>query len=309
MRFVVIGSSTPLQKLLPEIAEHDGAEITHVFLDPETDTAVRTWCEQNAVAWSDSATLKSPTGLATVVDASPDWIINIYSTVVLPEAVLAAAAHGALNFHPGKLPEYAGLHCHQWAIRNREDSFGVTIHWMEAGIDTGDIAYAADFPVKERVTGLNLFLTCINEGTPLMAQAIDDIMSSRAVPRRAQDPSKRKLYTAAMAADGAIDWSMSAAAVDAFVRAADYAPFSSPTYVPTTSRANGQALMIRKARVVDSDSPASAITSEPGQVVAADEGGLVIATGAGLVRLTKIEAADGSRLTTDGFTIGEVLGS
>jgi len=59
----------------------------------------------------------------------------------VPEAVLGVPARGAWNLHPGPLPRYAGLNAPSWAIYRGEQRHGVTVHRMDRGIDTGDIAY------------------------------------------------------------------------------------------------------------------------------------------------------------------------
>ena len=58
---------------------------------------------------------------------------------MIPDPVLALAARGAINFHDGPLPRYAGLNAPVWAILNREPAHGVTWHLIEGGIDEGDI--------------------------------------------------------------------------------------------------------------------------------------------------------------------------
>src|SRR5262249_26274406 len=67
------------------------------------------------------------------------WLISVNSTVIIPSKILKLFEGRSLNFHPGLLPEYAGLHAHQWAIRNGGREFGVTVHRMERRIDAGTI--------------------------------------------------------------------------------------------------------------------------------------------------------------------------
>lgn len=302
MRFVVIGSSTPLQKLLPAISDHNDADIARVFLDPATDTVTQQWCTDHGVPVDDLAHVATAEGQRRITSDAPDWIINIYSTVILPESVLAIPKAGALNFHPGRLPDYAGLHTHQWAIRNGETAFGVTIHWMEPGIDTGDIAYETSFAIKPRDTGLSLFLTCINEGVPLMARAVDDIMAGRAVPRIKQDLGARTLYTGRMAMDGTIDWATTNRQVADFVRAVDYAPFSCPTYEPTTTL-DGVAYIVGKTAVVDAALEPGGPNKQagPGTIVSAGEEGIVVQANGGQVVIKKIATIDGERIDPTDF--------
>src|SRR3954471_7318713 len=83
-----------------------------------------------------------------------DLLLNVHARYVLQEDVVTAPTIGSFNLHPGPLPQYAGLNAPSWAIYHGETSHGVTVHWMDKGIDTGAIAYSAELPVDADDTGL-----------------------------------------------------------------------------------------------------------------------------------------------------------
>lgn len=59
---------------------------------------------------------------------------------IIPGAVLEVPRIGTLNGHPGILPRYRGIDCSEWAILQDEyEMIGSTLHWVDAGVDTGDI--------------------------------------------------------------------------------------------------------------------------------------------------------------------------
>ena len=67
-----------------------------------------------------------------------DLLLNVHSLYLIARrTVVAAPRIGSFNLHPGPLPEYAGLNTPSWAIYNGEREHGVTVHWMEPGVDTG----------------------------------------------------------------------------------------------------------------------------------------------------------------------------
>ena len=68
-----------------------------------------------------------------------DWLLSIANLSLIPAAVLALATQGAVNFHDGPLPRYAGLNAPVWAILNGEAQHGITWHLIAGGIDEGDI--------------------------------------------------------------------------------------------------------------------------------------------------------------------------
>lgn len=62
-----------------------------------------------------------------------------------------------LNFHTGPLPELRGLNTCSWAIINRLKDFGVTVHIIDEGIDTGPIVKKVTFPITSTDTAWSLY--------------------------------------------------------------------------------------------------------------------------------------------------------
>ena len=59
---------------------------------------------------------------------------------ILKSEILHVPSKGVLNAHPGFLPAFRGLDSSKWAIlENRWDQIGVTVHWVDEGVDTGSI--------------------------------------------------------------------------------------------------------------------------------------------------------------------------
>src|ERR1043165_3348965 len=87
--------------------------------------------------------IKDPFFPAAVRAGRIDILINVHSLHIIPVEVLRAVRIGAFNMHPGPLPQYAGLNTVSWAIYEGETSYGVTVHWIAADVDAGNIAYKA----------------------------------------------------------------------------------------------------------------------------------------------------------------------
>jgi len=243
---LIIGGSTPLQKLLPQFLNTEKVKIVAVFLNTSEDQSAMQYCKNNSIEYFASKEICKQ--LEMLENAEIDWIFNINSTIILSDDILKIPLNGALNLHPGLLPFYAGLHTHQWAIRNKEKAFGVTLHWMEPGIDTGDIAFQKIFPLIGNETGLSLFIKCLNEGVKLVKIALHYIIEGKEIPSIKQDLSQRRLYTNKMAKDGLICWNIKYNVLLDFFRAANYKPFRSPTYEPY-SILNGKKFFIEKIQL------------------------------------------------------------
>ncbi|MCJ7435810.1 MAG: hypothetical protein MUO77_20210 [Anaerolineales bacterium] len=232
MNFVLVGDDFPAAQTLKLLLEYPNIQVAMVFSSPQPERSakVKALAEQNLIPFQNSDLIKKQDGLSLLGAQHFDWLININSTVVIPSAILELSRAGALNMHPGLLPAYAGLHTHQWALRNGEQTFGSTIHFIEPRVDVGDIVLQRQFPIKKTDTGLSLFYNCIREGILGMRTVLEDILVEKPLVRQKQDLSKYHLYRHRDALDGRIDWHWSAEQVERFVRAGNYVPFQSPTY-------------------------------------------------------------------------------
>ena len=99
---------------------------------------------------------------------------------MIPGAVLARATKGAVNFHDGPLPAYAGLNAPVWAILAGETTHGITWHLMEEGADTGDILVTQEVNINEEETAFTFNAKCFAAGVESFAPlAIPDRMVLR----------------------------------------------------------------------------------------------------------------------------------
>ena len=177
------------------------------------------------------AELVTDAGFATQVrEWEVDVLLNVHSLHIVAEDVLDAPRIGAFNLHPGPLPSYAGLNTPAWAIHNGETEYGVTVHWMQPGIDTGPIAFAERFAVPPKATALALAAECTRRGVALLSRLVASAeRGAQAIPRVPQDSSARVYYARnRIPRNGVIDWHRPAEEVARFARAFDYGPFASP---------------------------------------------------------------------------------
>ena len=180
-----------------------------------------------------------------------DWLISANSRQILPPHFLQKFAGQALNMHPGLLPQYAGLHCHQWAIRNGAEMFGATIHYMQSDIDTGAIVATESFAISPQDTGLSLFLRTLKCGSRLVSGVVEKICTNVPLTKIEQNLDQRHLYRHRDALDPRIDWSWPAQKIIDFIRAGNYVPFASPTYTAELDQTGHWHIMVLRARLSD----------------------------------------------------------
>jgi methionyl-tRNA formyltransferase len=285
--FLVLGDGYAAAKVATSISRLPDARIAAVALaKPPPGGALNLGGESvEAIA---AELLRRPAGLERVLGAGVDWLLCINSTVILPAELLELFEGRALNGHPGPLPEYGGLHAHQWAIRHGRTEYGATVHRMDPLVDAGPVLAATRFPIHPEDTGLSLFRRAISAAAELLTAVAASIAAGEAITPVPQDLSRRRLWRHAEALDGGIDWSSPARAVVDFVRAGNYEPFASPTYVATFKAPLGTPIEVLRAAIAGpTDRP-------PGDLVALEETGPLIACGDHFaVRLARARDAAG----------------
>jgi methionyl-tRNA formyltransferase len=228
-----------------------------------------------------------------------DLLLNVHSLHVIHPDVLTVPRLGAYNLHPGPLPRYAGLNSVSWAIYRGEKGYGVTIHKMEAGIDTGAIVLQELFPIADEDTALTLSFKCTQRGVVLMLKLLDTVSATpdnlELVP---QDLSRREYFGAEVPQDGRLNWLAPAENIVNLIRACDYFPFRSPWGHATTWFGSTQLGVIKAFRT-------GLLThATPGTVGQVSGSGAFVAARDEWVLVKKVKRGDAYLVAADVLTPG-----
>jgi methionyl-tRNA formyltransferase len=132
---------------------------------------------------------KDPAFLAAVRELRPDVIIVNGYQFFLTRELLDMPPLGSINFHASLLPRHAGMHPVFWAIWYGDAETGMVVHFMDQGIDTGDILYETRVPVRTGDSVNTLYHRIFETSMPLVDRLLDDL-DARVLPRKAQDMSR-----------------------------------------------------------------------------------------------------------------------
>lgn len=229
---------------------------------------------------------------------APDLIWITDFRYLLPAAILALAPRGGVNLHPSLLPQYRGRAPVNWGILRGETRFGLTAHFVDEGMDTGDIIAqrAYELGAHEDVGD------ALNKLYPLYAEVTAEVLGHfqrGAVPRRVQDHTRATAFGRRTPEDGRVDWTRPALEVRNLIRAVA-APY------PGAFSAWGEGrLFFWKAGGIQPF--ASRRPRTPGEVLAIGDDGrtLTVACGDGALVITRFSSvgADETMLSP-----GAVLG-
>ena len=90
---------------------------------------------------------------------------------------------GTINLHPSALPQYRGPNPYFWQHHQLDLDGAVTIHYIDAGLDTGDILLQEHFPIALGATFLDVYHRTVQLGPAAMVRALELLSSGQATPR------------------------------------------------------------------------------------------------------------------------------
>ncbi|MCP5074184.1 MAG: LLM class flavin-dependent oxidoreductase [Rhodobacteraceae bacterium] len=234
-----------------------------------------------------------------------DWLFSIANLDIIAGDVLASAGRGAINFHDGPLPRFAGLNAPVWALLAGEKEYGITWHMISAGVDEGDIIAQENFSISADDTALTMNTKCYEAGVRGFERVLDGILADK-LPLVSQDLNKRSYFARDKrpAAAGRLDFGATATELAGRVRALDHGAYWNPLSTPKFE-AGGVVYLVTHA-VVETGHDASA----PGTVLDIRADQLLVATGDGALLLQGLKQADGSIVEVVDFAhVGDVLPS
>lgn len=117
----------------------------------------------------------APEALAQVAELRPDVACVACFSQRIPPALLAIPRLGFLNMHPALLPEHRGPAPLFWIFRSGEQAGGVTIHFMDAGLDTGDIVAQTPLALPDGISGEVAEQRCDALGARLMLDSLQGL--------------------------------------------------------------------------------------------------------------------------------------
>jgi methionyl-tRNA formyltransferase len=154
----------------------------------------------------------------------PDVLLSVFYDKILRPRLLELPGVAAVNLHFGLLPYNRGSLPIPWAIIDGNDP-GVTMHYMDAGVDTGDVIGQLAVPAGDHETAFDVYERCTKAGVFLFERYFPLLLRGRA-PRRAQD-AVGTYYRPGYPFDRWIGWWQTSEQVSCFVRALTFPPFPS----------------------------------------------------------------------------------
>ncbi len=266
-------------------------------------TPVKVVAEAHHIPVLQPERIRTPEFEEALTHLTPDLIVVVAYGKILPKFVLDLPRYGCINVHVSLLPRWRGAAPMQRAIMAGDRTTGITLMYMDEGLDTGDIIAAEAFPIGPTDTFETVHDRSAALGAAMLPAVIRSIEDGTAT-RTKQDETGVTYAAKIEKEECEIDFSLPAAQLDCILRGL------TPIPLPYTYLPNGKGLKVCAAHPVHG-------AGTPGTILALDmngDGGITVACGEGALTITSLRPEGKGTMTAAAYlrgaclTVGEKLG-
>lgn len=175
MRIVFFGedssSAVVLESLI--LAKHDLVAVFCPYYENNIHTRLKLVCEKNQISFDIVKDINSKEVQNLLTDLNPDLIAVCHFQKILNKNIIDIPKLGCINLHPSLLPNYRGMAPQHWPIINGDDETGITVHFINEGVDTGDIILQKKISIDLDSYVSNLQRNMLSVYRTIMKESID----------------------------------------------------------------------------------------------------------------------------------------
>lgn len=303
MRIVFMGTPDFAEESLRALLEA-GEDVAAVFTQPdkprgrgmqESFSPVKTLAVERGIPVYQPVTFKDGAATELLRTLAPELLVVVAYGRILPQTFLDVAKYGSINVHGSLLPKYRGAAPIQWAVLNGDKTTGVSVQYMAAAMDAGDVIASRETEIGEFETSGELFDRLKTLGAELLVETVRKIASSDVVrvPQNEADATYTKMLHKEMCP---IDWNKSPREIVKHICGLDPWPVA-------TAELDGVSFRVFGAEYTDTKTALA-----PGKIVSAGKAGIEVACGGGrTLRITEIQAAGKKRMSAAAFLLGHPM--
>jgi methionyl-tRNA formyltransferase len=237
------------------------------------------------------AKIKDPEAIEQIRAMKPDVIVVMAYGQILPRAVLEIPKLACLNLHASLLPRWRGAAPIQAAIAAGDRVTGITVMYMDEGLDTGDILLRRKIDILPKDTG-GFLHDHLGEIAPEALLESLRLLAGGKAPRIPQDKALASYAPKLHRESGRINWNESAEGIERKIRAYDPWPGAFTEF-------NDRKLKIFSASIVD-------LRGKPGEILRKDKELAIGATDRAL-SLIEVQLEGKRRMTAADFLRGQSI--
>src|SRR4030043_1473681 len=283
MRIIIVGQGPFGEKVLQALIQK-GEEVVGTFSPPDKrGEPLKILAEKSGIPFFRPKLMKDPQVFDDYVKLNPELAILAFFTDIIPEKLLNVPSLGTICYHPSILPRHRGASAINWAIIQGDTHTGLTILWVDQGIDTGPILLQKEVEIgPDETTGFLYFNTLFPMGIDAIVEAVGLIKKGKA-PRIPQDESKATYEPPCDDRVASMNFEKPIKDIYNLIRGCDPQPGAYTMFKG------------KRVRFYDAKMSPSAIDKRSGEIVSIEEGGLQIAVKGGRIQIGKFRVDKGEK--------------
>jgi len=184
------------------------------------DNTLKIYSQKHKIDYLENSRVNSESFFYQVKKYNCDIFVSMSFNQIFKKKIINLPKFKTINCHAGSLPFYRGRNILNWVLINDEDFFGITVHYMDEGIDTGDIILQRKFPITDNDSYKTLLGFSYIECAKILYDSLKKIQHGdvKTIKQFSIDPigsyCKRRVE-----GDEFINWNQSSRQVFNFIRA------------------------------------------------------------------------------------------
>ncbi len=257
-------------------------EIVFVCVRYDTlDNTLQKYCDEYHIDYLRYQNVNSTDFIERVSEYNCDLFVSMSFNQIFKSKLINLPKYKTINCHAGKLPFYRGRNVLNWVLINDEKDFGITVHYIDEGIDTGDIILQRTYPITERDTYKTLLEKAYVECANILYDAVVLFKEEDVKPLSQQNIHPTGMYcTQRKSGDEVLDWNQSSRSIFNFVRAISDPGPQARTYL------NNMEMRINKVELIPDVPTYKCI---PGALLYKEDNSLVVKTKDSFIKIVEFE--------------------
>ena len=303
MRVIFAGTPEFAAIHLLSLINDDAQEVVAAYTQPDrpagrgkklTSSPVKLLARQHGIPVYQPSSLNNEVVLSDLATLEADIMVVVAYGLILPQSVLRIPSYGCINVHGSILPKWRGAAPIQRAIENGDQSSGITVIQMDAGLDTGAMLSVSHCNIDKDETSASLHSKLALLGADSLSSTLRKIQDQTAVGIT-QDSNLSSYANKIKKSEALINWSESAHIIERKIRA--YNPFP-----VSFSMLDGLRIKIWSASVQDKETE-----GEIGEIISATARGLEIKCGQFCLLIQELQLPGKARMAVSEVLKSKVL--
>lgn len=276
-----------------KIIENQSIEIA--FIVPRSDTkdlTLKNYADKYSIDYIKGVKVNSPEFITKVSSYNCDLLVSMSFNQIFRKEIINLTKYKIINCHAGKLPFYRGRNILNWALINNESEYGITVHFVDEGIDTGDIILQRSYPITIEDNYSTLLDRAHIDCADILYDAILLFLTNQVTRVKQNTIHEVGMYCGCRGeGDEIINWNQTSLNIFNFIRAVCIPGPQAQTSIENNS------VRINKSRLID-DAPNYIGT--PGQIIGKSDKGFYVKTKDSFIEIFDVSVENNGKLKVGG---------